>query len=185
MELEVEQLRAELAALREQEPVAWMHPDSGICFEAGRLSDLRAHNGAPGKAIASGFTVPLYKAPQPTPEPLTPKGETVPQTVENLQAIMARDAAEMLRMKEEISKLTQKLNQARQRQRPIPEGYVLVPVEPTRELISAMACSVARDDEGEFLPLMDLIDFSGENKTHTVLRAAYKAMLAAKEPSNA
>jgi transcription antitermination factor NusG len=68
----------------------------------------------------------------------TPKGETVPQTVENLQAIMARDADEMLRMKEEISKLTQKLNQARQKRRAIPEGFVLVPVEPTQEMLDVI-----------------------------------------------
>lgn len=60
-----------------------------------------------------------------------------------------------------------------------PEGWKLVPIEPTVEMISAMACSKARDDEGEFPLLLDLIDFSGENKTHTVLKAAYRAMLAA------
>jgi hypothetical protein len=112
LELEVEQLRAELAALREQEPVAYVHlvPDSYA-----DNYDVRFWSKMP-------IGTKLYTAPKPTPEPLTPKGETVPQTVENLQAIMARDADEMLRMKEEISKLTQKLNQARQRQRPIPKA---------------------------------------------------------------
>lgn len=42
---------------------------------------------------------------------------------------------------------------------------------PTR----AMAESVAVDDEGSFGPLLDILDFSGENKTHTVLRAAWEA----------
>lgn len=37
----------------------------------------------------------------------------------------------------------------------------------------AMAESKARDDEGEFLPVCDLLDFSGENKTRTVLRQAW------------
>jgi hypothetical protein len=59
------------------------------------------------------------------------------------------------------------------------EGWKLAPVEPTTEMLSAMACSKARDDEGEFPVLMDLIDFSGENKTHTALRSAFKAALAA------
>lgn len=60
-----------------------------------------------------------------------------------------------------------------------PNGFVLVPVEPTHEIISAMLCSKARDDEGEFPLLMDLIDFSGENKNHAVMRAAYASMIAA------
>ena len=61
----------------------------------------------------------------------------------------------------------------------IPDGWQLVPIEPTHEMISAMSCSEAIDDEGKFPALMDLIDFSGENKTHSVLKAAYAAMLAA------
>jgi hypothetical protein len=95
------------------------------------------------------------------PETLTPKGETVPQTVENLQAIMASDAAEMLRMKEEISKLTQKLNQARQKRRAIPEGFVLVPEEITESMLAELRCK-----DG-------LIDMT--------LKARYKAMLAAQQ----
>jgi len=46
--------------------------------------------------------------------------------------------------------------------------------EPTHAIIRAMAESRARDDEGEFEPLMDLIDFSGENKTYTVLAQAWR-----------
>lgn len=42
--------------------------------------------------------------------------------------------------------------------------------------IRAASESVARDDEGEFQPLGDLIGFSGENKTRTVLRAALAAV---------
>jgi hypothetical protein len=37
-----------------------------------------------------------------------------------------------------------------------------------------MAESRARDDEGEFEALMDLIDFSGENKTRAVLAQAWR-----------
>lgn len=37
----------------------------------------------------------------------------------------------------------------------------------------AMAESRATDDEGQFEPLCDLIGFSGENKTRTVLRQAW------------
>jgi len=58
-------------------------------------------------------------------------------------------------------------------------GWQLVPTEPTAMILSAMATSKARDGEGTFPMLMDLIDFSGENKTHTVLKAAYVAMPAA------
>ena len=35
----------------------------------------------------------------------TPKGETIPQTVENLQAIMAKDAARMQKMAKDITEL--------------------------------------------------------------------------------
>lgn len=38
--------------------------------------------------------------------------------------------------------------------------------------------SVAVDDEGTFPCLLDLLDFSGENKAHTVIRAALEAALA-------
>lgn len=48
-------------------------------------------------------------------------------------------------------------------------------VDPPGEVIKAMAECEARDDEGPFPPLMDLIDFSGENKTRTVLRSAWTA----------
>lgn len=60
------------------------------------------------------------------------------------------------------------------------QDAVLMPLEPTHEILSAMACSIARDDEGEFPSMSDLLDYSGENKTHTVLRAAYKAAIAQK-----
>lgn len=44
--------------------------------------------------------------------------------------------------------------------------------------IRAMAESQAVDDEGPFPFLCDLLDFSGENKRVTVLRAAWRAALA-------
>lgn len=62
--------------------------------------------------------------------------------------------------------------------------WVMVPREPTYELLRAMSESVAVDDEGPFPPLFDLLDFSGENKTYTVLRAAYAAMIAAAPPAS-
>jgi glycerol kinase len=46
--------------------------------------------------------------------------------------------------------------------------------EPTHEIIKAMAESRARDDEGEFPPVCDLIDYSGENKRYTVLKQAWR-----------
>lgn len=61
----------------------------------------------------------------------------------------------------------------------VPAGYVLAPWEPTQAILKAMAESRARDDEGEFPAMLDLLDFSGENKMRTVLSAAYKAAIAA------
>lgn len=57
-------------------------------------------------------------------------------------------------------------------------GDVLMPLKPTPEIIKAMAESRAVDDEGEFPAMLDLLDFSGENKTRTVLEAAYVAAIA-------
>ena len=65
----------------------------------------------------------------------------------------------------------------------VPAGWKLVPIVPTFEIIRGMSESVACDDEGVFPSMCDLLDFSGENKTHTVLRAAYvAAMVAAPSP---
>jgi len=47
---------------------------------------------------------------------------------------------------------------------------------PSAELVSAMLCSQAKDDEGEFPILLDLLGFSGENKARTVAIAAIKAL---------
>ena len=58
-------------------------------------------------------------------------------------------------------------------------GSQLVPKEPTHAMIRAMSESRAKDDEGEFPCISELLGFSGENKTHSVLRSAYRAMLAA------
>ena len=52
----------------------------------------------------------------------------------------------------------------------------------------AMAESRASDDEGDFAPMLDLIDFSGENKLRTVLRQAWidgiDAILTEKDTTN-
>lgn len=61
----------------------------------------------------------------------------------------------------------------------VPDGWKLVPVEPTDEMVSAMMTSRARDDEGTFPMLMDQLDYSGEHKSRSVIKAAYAAMLAA------
>ena len=58
-------------------------------------------------------------------------------------------------------------------------GWKMMPVEATKEIISAMMTSKAIDDEGEFPLLMDHIDYSGENKTRCVVKAAYAAAIAA------
>jgi phosphoserine phosphatase len=64
------------------------------------------------------------------------------------------------------------------------EDEVVAPREPTHEITRAMSESVAVDDGGAFPSLCDLLelDFSGENKTHTVLRAAYRAAIAKASP---
>jgi len=59
--------------------------------------------------------------------------------------------------------------------------HAIVPRVATHRMISAMATSSATDDEGEFPALMDLLDFSGENARHTVLRAAYRDVILAAE----
>ena len=74
--------------------------------------------------------------------------------------------------------LRQAIEQAEKQEPAVPPGYVLVPIEPTQGMITAMSTSKAKDSEGEFPMLLDLIDYSGENKTYTVLKAAYAAMLA-------
>lgn len=61
------------------------------------------------------------------------------------------------------------------------EGYATVPINPSAAMLKAMAESRAIDDEGEFPAMLDLLDFSGENKTLTVLEAAYVAAITAKE----
>lgn len=51
----------------------------------------------------------------------------------------------------------------------------------SRELVEAVAVAmrnaVIRDDEGEFPRLFDLLDFSGENKSHTVTYGLARAAL--------
>lgn len=54
------------------------------------------------------------------------------------------------------------------------KSAILAIREPTHVITRAMAESRAHDDEGDFEPLMDLIDFSGENKTCTVLAQAWR-----------
>ena len=53
------------------------------------------------------------------------------------------------------------------------------PLVVTDEMISRALSSKARDDEGEFPCLLDLLNFSGENKSVTVVRAALTAALKA------
>jgi hypothetical protein len=61
----------------------------------------------------------------------------------------------------------------------IPEGWRLVPVDPTEAMIDAAGRSKAIDDEGAFPSLYDHIDYSGENKTRTVIREALAAAISA------
>ena len=84
------------------------------------------------------------------------------------RVMFAEAAAELRRLHAELESL-----------RGSQQAERAVPAEPTQAMISAMLASKARDDEGEFPALMDLIDYRGENKNHAVIRAAYAAMLAA------
>lgn len=59
----------------------------------------------------------------------------------------------------------------------LPAEMTLAPNELTPEMAEAMLFSRGRDDEGEFLPLINLLDFSGHNKALTVVKAAYAAAL--------
>lgn len=57
-----------------------------------------------------------------------------------------------------------------------------VPAQPaaqqvTDAMVSAALCSQARDDEGEFPVMIDLLDFSGENKSRTAMRHALECAL--------
>lgn len=57
-----------------------------------------------------------------------------------------------------------------------PPGKLL---EPTHAMIKAAIEDCARDDEGEFPSLGDHLNYSGENKTYTVVRSALRAALRA------
>lgn len=60
------------------------------------------------------------------------------------------------------------------------EGYALVPIEPTENLLRALSESKASCSEcPEYESLGDHLGYSGENKIRIVLRAAYKAMIQA------
>lgn len=56
---------------------------------------------------------------------------------------------------------------------------VLLACLPNYAMERAALESQARDDEGEFPPLTDLLDFSGQNKSYTVIREALSAALRA------
>ena len=49
--------------------------------------------------------------------------------------------------------------------------------EPTHAMERAALESIAVDDEGPFPSMLDILDFSGENKAHTVIRAALMAAI--------
>lgn len=58
-------------------------------------------------------------------------------------------------------------------------GWAVVRKEPDDAMIRAAGESKAKDDEGEFVSLNDHIDYSGENKTRTVIREALRRAIAA------
>lgn len=68
-------------------------------------------------------------------------------------------------------------NEDQMAERSLDPETISIPVEAQYGFIRAMSESVAVDDEGEFPPMCDLLGFSGENKTHTALLAAYDAVV--------
>lgn len=91
----------------------------------------------------------------------------------------ARIAADLDAAVAEIKRLDDALKAYRPDAKLAADGFVMVPREPTGEMLSAILCSKARDDEGEFPMLLDLLDYSGENKSRTVAKAIYAAIIGA------
>jgi hypothetical protein len=60
----------------------------------------------------------------------------------------------------------------------IKHALVSLPTEPTPQMINAMLASKANADEDSLPPLMDILDFSGENKSRAVVTAVYRAVVA-------
>lgn len=61
-------------------------------------------------------------------------------------------------------------------------GFAVVPREPSYEMVRAASESAAHDDEGPYEPLCDIIDCSGEDKTHTIIREALRCAIQAHQP---
>lgn len=106
------ELKAAAAALKEKATRAV--PEGWKLVPVEPTHEMLAATSWPGCA-ATDYKHMLAAAPQPAPTIAVPKGQTVPQTVENLQAIMARDAETMLEMRDEIGRLKSKINQLQQR----------------------------------------------------------------------
>lgn len=67
----------------------------------------------------------------------------------------------------------------------IPEGFAIVPIEPDFNMVRAACESKAVCDEGEHVSLSEYLDFSGENRTHIVVRQALRdAINAAPKPTD-
>lgn len=61
-------LRAELSAIKAQEPVAWMAADGSGAITQEKLDGLSNHCGTPGRTIARMYSRPLYAAPVAKPQ---------------------------------------------------------------------------------------------------------------------
>jgi hypothetical protein len=72
LQAEREQLRAELAAIRGQEPVAWMHCRTGAVATADTKNMMEEG------AVASGYDVPLYALPPQQPDAVSVPSDPQP-----------------------------------------------------------------------------------------------------------
>lgn len=94
---------------------------------------------------------------------MTPTRETIERTI-----------ARYLRLPEEADDCTDEVLRALDA-----AGLAVVPKEASAEMIAAMADSRASEDEWLLAPLRDMIGFRAEDRGDGILRAAYRAMIAA------
>lgn len=85
-----------------------------------------------------------------------------------------RTIARYLRLPEEADDCTDEVLRALDA-----AGLAVVPKEASAEMIAAMADSRASEDEWLLAPLRDMIGFCAEDRGDGILRAAYRAMIAA------
>ena len=171
---ERDQARAELAAIRAQEPVAWQTFDGEGGYEYRSYEDNESYaddwQRRNPKYRLSGLVTKLYAAPVPTQDvgALVEALESVCTWMESQSEAQSKGGHAtfdlmMLREQRDIARAALSRAQAAPA-RVVPDGYVLVPVEPTRAM-----------DEASYATLP-------KNQLHLgydIFRRSYRAMLAA------